>query len=92
MSPPHRLDRLGDLDRGATLGALEQQVLEEVARAGERRRARRATPVPTQKPTAAERSAGSDSVTTRSPESSRVRRMPVIEHVIGADARSTLDP
>ena len=70
-----RLDGLGDLERGAGRRALEEQVLEEVTRAGAASSSSRA-PVPTQKPTATERSWGSESVTTRNPEPSCVLRMP----------------
>ena len=91
MSPPTDSTASAISARVARLGALEQQVLEEVTRAGDRvglvARAG-ADPEPDRRPSARP---GRRSVTTRSPESRRVRRMPdassTIAAVIDADRR-----
>ena len=67
--------QLGDLDRVVVLGALEQQVLEEVRDALLPWVSSR-EPVRTQRPRATERTEETSSVTTRTPPSSSVRAMP----------------
>ena len=46
----HLVEDLGDLERAVAARALEEQVLDEVRDAGLRRRSRRASPAPIQKP------------------------------------------
>ena len=67
-----RVDGLGDLARRAALGALEQQVLEEVRRAGQLVAASSRPPTPTHTPSVTERASGMRSVTTRRPLASSV--------------------
>jgi hypothetical protein len=62
------VEALGDLDRREAPGALEQQVLEEMRDAGLGRRL---------VPGATERTAGTSSVTTRTPEPSSLRLAPL---------------
>ena len=71
MSPPTSSTASAMARADAGVGALEQQVLEEVRGTGERRRLV-ARPGATQKPTATERTSGMGSVTTVSPQSRRV--------------------
>ena len=81
-----RLDRLGDLARAAPVGALEEQVLEEVARARMRGRlVARAAPDP-RADASPSATPGSDSVTTRRPDASRVRRTVFVTHATASSA------
>ena len=70
---PHRVEDLVDLLRAVALGAPEQHVLEQVEIPAWLSRLA-AEPVAIQKPSATERTLGTRSVTTRTPESSVVVR------------------
>ncbi len=64
---PHAVHLLGDLDRREALGALEEQVLEEVRKPFLALAASSREPVLTQSPRATDRTEGTTSVTTRTP-------------------------
>ena len=71
-----RVHLRGDVQRGTPLGALEQQVLQVVGRARVRRGPRRGSRRPPRCRGATERTAGRNSVTTRSPPGRTVRLTP----------------
>ena len=90
----HRVEDLVDLLRAEALGAAEQHVLEQVRDARLALVARRPSRSPIQKPSATERTLGTRSVTTRTPDSERryavlgVRRRAVPSVAVAAVARA----
>ena len=87
MSPPTRSTRARDVLRAAPVGALEQQVLEEVADAAQIDSGSSRAPTPTQTPVATDSVPGTRSVATVRPESSCVIRRSVTVQRFGRASR-----